>query len=49
MIPLVPKTQLYRNAIAYDSRGANIGNLAHNVQDNQQTTQINEKNHDSTT
>jgi hypothetical protein len=39
MIPLIPKTQLYRNAIAYDSRGANIGNLAHNVQGDQQTNQ----------
>ncbi len=29
------------SSITYDLRGANIGNLAHNVQGNQQTTQIN--------
>jgi hypothetical protein len=36
-------------SITYDLRGANVGNLAHNVQGDQQTTQINQKNNDSTT
>ncbi len=36
-------------SITYDFRGANIGSIAHNVQGNQQVTQINKKNHDSTT